>query len=75
MRYILEETYKISADSEKEAQQIIDEYKAGQRDGGYVLKKGSFERKEKKSKGELIAEKYVVCVVLTKGELWGDVAQ
>lgn len=67
---ILEETYKISADSEQQAQQIIDEYKANQRNGGYVLKKGSFELKEKKSKGEVIAQKYVVSLVLVKGELW-----
>ena len=45
---ILEETYKIAADSEPQAQQIIDEYKAGQKSGGYILKKGSFELKEKK---------------------------
>lgn len=70
---ILEETYKISADSEQQAQQIIDDYKANQRSGGYILKKGSFERKEKKSKGEIIAERYLITVVLTKGELWEDV--
>lgn len=70
---ILEETYKISADSEQQAQQIIDDYKANQRSGGYILKKGSFERKEKKSKGEVIAERYLITVVLTKGELWEDV--
>lgn len=70
---ILEETYKISADSEQQAQQIIDDYKANQRSGGYILKKGSFEQKEKKSKGEVIAERYLITVVLRKGELWEDV--
>ena len=72
---ILEETYKIAADSEPQAQQIIDKYKAGQKNGGYILKKGSFELKEKKSKGEVIASKYVVAITLIKGELWEDIAQ
>lgn len=61
----LEETIKMRADSEPEAQQIIDEYRKTNN-----VKKASYERKEKKSKGEVIGEAYLVTVTLTHAEFW-----
>lgn len=65
----LEETIKIKANSESEAQAVIDEYKEGSK-GAYTLKKASYELKEKTSKGEVIASAYVVSVTLVHNNLW-----
>ena len=61
----LEETIKMRADSENEAQEIINEFRAK-----FNVKKASYERKEKKSKGEVIGEGYLVTVTLTHADFW-----
>lgn len=62
---ILEETFKIRANSENEAQEIINGYRAK-----HNVKKAAYEKKEKKSKGEVIGEAYLVTVTVTHGDFW-----
>lgn len=62
---ILEETFKIRANTENEAQEIINGYRAKNN-----VKKASYEKKEKKSKGEVIGEGYLVTVTITHGDFW-----
>lgn len=63
--FIIEETFKIRANSENEAQEIINNYRAKQN-----VKKAAYEKKEKKSKGEVIGEAYLVTLTLTHGDFW-----
>ena len=63
--FIIEETFKIRANSENEAQEIINNQRAKQN-----VKKAAYEKKEKKSKGEVIGEAYLVTLTLTHGDFW-----
>lgn len=65
----LEETIKMRAETEGEAQKIISDYRENQKDG-YTLKKAGYEKKEKKSKGEVIGEGYMVTVTLVYADFW-----
>lgn len=47
-------------DHEDEAIDMIDDYKAKQAEGGYTVAKSGYTLKQKKSKGEVIDEHYVV---------------
>lgn len=69
----MEETMKFRADSEDEAQAVINGYRdKANTEHEYTLKKASYEKKEKKAKGEIIAEAYVVTITLVYGGLWDE---
>ena len=70
---LLEQTLKIKATTEQEAQNIINDYRAKQGEEGYMLKKASFEHKTKKSKDEGPLEAYVVTITKTFCGIWEDV--
>lgn len=70
---ILEKTIKLRVDTEKEAKEAIEQYNDDAKQNGYFVKKASYEYKSKKSKGEIIAEAYVVTLALIFHELWEDV--
>lgn len=61
----IEETIKMRADTELEAQEIINDYRKNNN-----VKKAGFERKEKKSKGEVIGEGYLVTVTIVYTDFW-----
>lgn len=61
----LEETIKMRAENEAEAQEIINDYRAKNN-----VKKASYEKKEKKSKGDIIGEAYLVTITLTHADFW-----
>ena len=69
---LLEVTTKMRVDSEEKAKEVIESYRKEAADKGYVIKKAGYERKEKKAKGEVIAERWVVTVTQTFGALWED---
>lgn len=58
--YLLNVTEVYRADSDLEAQKLIDDAKA---DGRYVLIKSSTQKKERKQKGEIVDEYYKVSLV------------
>ena len=59
---LIEETKKFKVDTEAEAATLIDTFKQEQAEGGYVLSKAGYTRKEIKSKGEVIGEVFTVTV-------------
>lgn len=61
------ETYR--ADTEEEAKSLIEEAKA---DSSFILSKYSSEHKEKKSKGEIVDECYVVKLTKVYSDLWEE---
>ena len=69
---LLEVTTKLRVDSEERAKETIESYRTEAAQNGYVIKKAGYERKEKKAKGEVIAERFVVTITQTFGSLWED---
>jgi hypothetical protein len=61
----IEEQVKLRAENEQEAQAIINDYREK-----YNVKKATFERKEKKSKGEVIGEAYLVVITTVHADFW-----
>lgn len=59
-KYLIKTTEEHRADSELEAAELINAAKA---DGRYVLSKYSSVHKEKKQKGEIVDEYYIVTLV------------
>jgi hypothetical protein len=69
---LLETTQKYRVDSEEQAKDLIEQFRAQAKEKGYVVKKAGYEYKTKKAKGEIIAEAWVVSVTQVFGELWED---
>lgn len=69
---LLETTQKYRVNTEDEAKSLIESFKDEARQKGYLIKKASYEYKNKKAKGEIIAECYLVSVTQIFDELWGD---
>lgn len=70
---LLETTLKYRVDTEVQAKNLIDTYREQSQDKGYVIKKASYERKDKKAKGEIIATVYVVTIVQVFATVWEDI--
>ena len=70
---LLEITQKFVAKSETDAKDMIEGFRAEAVQKGYVVKKAGYEYKTKKSKGEIIAEAWVVTVTQVFGTLWEDI--
>lgn len=61
-KYLLKTTEEHRADNEREAAELIEAAKA---DNRYILSKYSSVKKERKQKGEIIDEYYIVTLVKT----------
>ena len=59
---LIEQTQKYSVETEKEATELIEDFKAKQAIEGYNLSKAGYVRKEIKSKGEIIGETFTVTI-------------
>ena len=59
---LIEQTQKYSVETEKEATELIEDFKAKQTIEGYNLSKAEYVRKEIKSKGEIIGETFTVTI-------------
>lgn len=69
---LLETTTKYRADTEVGAKDMIESIRKEAEKKGYFIKKASYERKTKKTKGEVIAECFVVSVTQVFAGLWED---
>ena len=69
---LLEVTTKLRVDSEEKAKETIESYREEAVKKGYVIKKVGYERKEKKTKGIVVAERWVVSITQIFGTLWED---
>lgn len=69
---LLETVSKYRANSENEAKEMIEQFRAEALQKGYIVKKAGFEYKTKKAKGEIIAEAWVVSITQVFGDIWED---
>ena len=69
---LLETTTKYRADSEIAAKDMIEQFRAEASQKGYIVKKAGYEYKNKKAKGEIVAECWVVSITQVFGGLWED---
>lgn len=67
---LLKVTAEYRVESEEEAKQMNEDFKKEAREQGYVLNSFAYTRKEKKSKGDIIDEGYLVKVVKVYGGFW-----
>lgn len=70
---LIETTSKYRTDSEIAAKDMIEAFRAQAREKGYIVKKAGYEYKTKKSKGEIIAECWIVSVTQIFGSIWEDI--
>lgn len=69
---LLETVSKYRADSENQAKEMIEKFREEAAQKGYIVKKAGFEYKTKKSKGEVIAEVWVVTITQVFADVWED---
>ena len=67
---LLKVTAEYRVESEEEAKQMNENFKKEAKEQGYVLNSFAYTRKEKKSKGDIIDEGYLVKVVKVYGGFW-----
>lgn len=67
---LLKVTAEYRVESEEEAKQMNEDFKKEAREQGYTLNSFAYTRKEKKSKGEIIDDGYLVKVVKVYGGFW-----
>lgn len=67
---LLKVTEEYRADSEQEAKEAIERFRQESLEKGYMLGACGFTYKDKKSKGEVIDEAWVVKVVKNYGKVW-----
>ena len=59
---LIKETKTWRVENEEDAIELINDWKENAVDGGYVVKKSGYVIKQKKSKGEIISEYFLVNV-------------
>ena len=67
---LLKVTEEYCADSEQEAREAIENFRKESLEKGYVLGACGFTYKDKKSKGEIISEAWVLKVIKIYGKVW-----
>jgi hypothetical protein len=67
---LLKVTEEYRAESEQEVKEMNEQFKEKARAEGYVLSAFSYTKKEKKSKGEIIDDGYLVKVAKVYGGFW-----
>lgn len=67
---VLKITEEYRVDSEIEAKEVMEDFRAKAREEGYGLGACGYTHKEKKLKGEIIDEAWVVRVVKIFGGVW-----
>ena len=67
---LLKVTEEYCADSEQEAREVIENFRKESLEKGYVLGACGFTYKDKKSRGEIISEAWIVKVVKIYGKVW-----
>ena len=67
---LLKVTAEYRVESEEEAKQMNEDFKKEAREQGYVPNSFAYTRKEKKSKGEVIDDGFLIKVVKIYGGFW-----
>lgn len=61
------------ADSELEAKEIMELFRAEAKEKGYHINKSGYTYKAKKSKGDIIDEAWVVSITKEYGSVWEEI--
>jgi len=69
---ILKQTEEYRANTEEEAKEIMETFRADAKEKGYTLGASGYTYKTKKAKGEIIDEAWVVKVVKVIGGVWDE---
>lgn len=69
---ILKQTEEYRADTEEEAKEIMEKFRAEAPQKGYTLGSSGYTYKTKKAKGEIIDEAWVVKIVKVIGGVWDE---
>lgn len=67
---LLKVTEEYRAETEQEVKEISEKFRTEAREKGYILNSLSYTKKEKKSKGEIIDEGYLIKVQKVYGGFW-----
>lgn len=67
---LLETTQKYRAESENEAKEMMEEFRKQAGEKGYTIKKSGYEYKNKKQKGEIVDEAWIVTIIETFAGVW-----
>ena len=66
----LKETLEIRANSEIEAKEVMEKFCSEAAEKGYILGSCGYTKKEKKAKGEIIDDGYLIKVSMIYGGFW-----
>ena len=66
----VEKTQKYRCESENEAKEQMENFRKEAQEKGYLIKKMGYEYKNKKAKGEIIDECWVLSVTSVYANLW-----
>lgn len=69
---LLKETLELRTDTEEGAKECIEQYRKEASEKGYIIGAAGYTHKTKKSKGEIISEKWLCKIVLIYGDIWED---
>ncbi len=69
---LLKQTIEYRADTEEEAKNIMENIREKANNSGYTISASGFIKKEKKLKGEIIDEAYIVKIIETFGGIWEE---
>lgn len=72
---LLKETTEFKVNTEIEAKDLIEKVRAESKASGYVISAAGYTRKEKKSKGEVIAEGFLVKITKAYCGFWDDIGE
>ena len=72
---ILKVIEEYRAESEQEVKEMNEQFKTEAKSEGYILNAFSYTKKEKKSKGEIIDDGYLVKVAKVYGGFWDGLEQ
>lgn len=67
---ILKDTLEFRVNSEAEAKQYLDTYRADAGEKGYTVKSAGYTYRTKKAKGEIVDEAWICKIVMQFGEIW-----
>lgn len=66
----LETVEKYRVETEEEAKAVMEQFREDAKSKGYLVKKSGYEKKEKKAKGEIIDQGYLVSVTKVFDTFW-----
>lgn len=67
----LETVEKYRVETEEEAKAVMEQFREDAKTKGYLVKKSGYEKKEKKAKGEIVDQGYLVSVTKVFDTFWG----